>query len=262
MQVVHAVVDGEVGGAAYATAGLQTEEGQTLAVGTEETVFPAQVLGGGFHHHGSSTVAEDGAGGAVGVVHDRRHFVGAAYHNLLVASALHHAGSGIHGKEEAAACSLHINGEGVLHAQASDDDRRRRGEVVVGGGGGHDEAVHFLRVGARFLQQLLHSLAGHVAGAQTFFVKNAALLDADARHDPFVVRIDHARQFVVVEHIFGHVAADARDDSIYLFHKGGFSGFVVGIGGGAPRAAAAACCNRHGPLRPFACGAVLSVCGR
>ena len=83
--------------------------------------------------------------------------------------------------------------------------------MIVGGSGGENERVDFLRVGAGLFEQLLYGLACHIARAETLLVENASLLDADARHDPLIVGLYHAREFVVAQHIFGHVAASSMN---------------------------------------------------
>ena len=120
--VVHTVVNGEVGGRAHAASGLHAEEGQALAVGAQYAVAPSEVFGCGFDEHGCGSVAEQGAGGAVGVVDDAGHLLGAAHDDALVASALYHRRGLVHGEDEAAAGAPEVEAEGVGETQAPDDD--------------------------------------------------------------------------------------------------------------------------------------------
>ena len=90
--------------------------------------------------------------------------------------------------------------------------------MIVGRGCGENERVDFLRVGAGLFEQLLHGFACHIARAETFLVENASLLDADACHNPLIVGLDHARKFVVAQHIFRHVTAYARYNCVNAFH--------------------------------------------
>ena len=219
MELVHLVVDGEIRGRASRTAGLHTEEGHALTVGAEVAVFPTEVFGGGLNEHGTGAVTEDGAGGAIGVIDDARHLVGADYDHFLVATALNHGRSHVHGEEETAACGLKVDAEGIFHAQTAYNDARRGGERIVGRGGSENQAFDLLRVGTGLFQQLLNGLARHVRCAQTLFVEDAALFDTDARHDPLVVGVDHTRKFFVVEDVFGHESAHAGDNGIDFFHE-------------------------------------------
>ena len=219
VELVHLVIDGEIRGRASRTAGLHAEEGHALAVGAEVAVFPSEIFGGGFDEHSTCTVTKDRTSGAVGVIDDARHLVGADYDDLFVASALDHGRGDVHGEEESAASGLEIDTEGIFHAQAAHDYARRGGERIVGRGGGENQAFDFLRIGAGLFEQLLNGLACHVGRAETFLVEDAALLDSDARHDPFVVGVDHARKFFVVEDVFGYESAHAGDNGIDFFHE-------------------------------------------
>ena len=219
MDIVHAVVNGEVGRRTYRTTSLLAEERQTETIGTEIRILPAQILGSRFYENGTCAVAEDGTGGAVGIVNNAGHLVGTADHHLLVATALHKASGHIHGKEEAAAGCLHIHAVGILHAQTANDYAGGGGEMIVGCGRGQDKAIHLLRVCASLGQQLLDSLASHITSTEAFLVEDMALLDTDTGHNPFVVGIYHTRKFVIIQYVFGYITTHTGDYCIYLFHN-------------------------------------------
>ena len=168
--------------------------------------------------HRARAVAEEDAGVAVGVVDHRRHLVGSDDDDALVASALYHRAGQVERVEESAAGRRRVHGEGVVHPQSPDDDGGRRGKLVVGSSRGDDKRVDGVGIGSRLLQQLACGLASHVARAQPLLGEDAPLLDADARLDPLIGGIDHARQLLVGEDVVGHVAADTGDDSVYLLH--------------------------------------------
>ena len=89
---------------------------------------------------------------------------------------------------------------------------------VVGRGGGHDERVDTVRIGARLLHQKLGGFASHVRSAQSLFGEYAALLDSCTGNDPFIIGVDHPRQFLIVEDIVGNITGDTRDDSVDSSH--------------------------------------------
>ena len=91
--------------------------------------------------------------------------------------------------------------------------------MVIGSSRSQNEAIHFLRVCASLGQQLLDSLAGHIAGTEAFLVEDMALLDTDTGHNPLVVGINHTREFIVVQYIFGYVTTHTGDYCIYLLHN-------------------------------------------
>ena len=218
VNLVHVVVDGEVRGRAGRTAAFEAEIGQALAVGTEVAVFPTEVFGGAFYQDCAYAVAEDGAGGAVVVVHDAGELVATANDDFLVATALYHGSAHVHGIKEATAGRVEVDAKCVFQSGASDHDARRAGDGHVWRGGGHDEAFDFFGVGARLFEQLLDGFTCHVAGAKAFFVENAAFFDADARHDPLIVGVYHARQFFVVEDVLRNVTTHSGDYCIDFLH--------------------------------------------
>ncbi len=120
--------------------------------------------------------------------------------------------------EEAATCSLQIEGESVLQSQLAKNNAGGRREFVIGCGSGNNKRVNGIRISTSLLQKLLGSLAGHVARTQTFLGEDAALLNAHTGGYPFVTGIDHARELLVGEDVVGHIASDTCDYGLDLTH--------------------------------------------
>ena len=219
MKVMQAMVNSEIRRGTCRTAGLHTQERQALPVGAQISVFPTEILRRRLHQHGSSAITEDRTRSAVGVIHHRRHLVGSNHYDFLITPALNQSRSRVHREEEPAACSLKVIGKSVRQTQFPDDNGSHRREMVIRRGGRHNHAINLIRVHTGLLQQLLGSLAGHIARSQAFFIEDAPFLHADARHDPLIIRVNHARQLVVVQDVFRNVTADAGDYRIYLLHS-------------------------------------------
>ena len=195
------------------------KEWESLAVGTQIRVLHAySFLLGSLNEHRSGSVAEEYACSAVLIVDERRHLVGTYHDYLLVASALNHCSGNVERIKESAAGCLKIECESVLQSEFAKYYRRCRGELVVGSGSGYNQRINCVGINAGLLQELLGCLAGHVACAETFLGEDVALLDADTCHNPLVTGVYHAREFLVVEDIVGHVSANAGDYCVYLSH--------------------------------------------
>ena len=195
------------------------QEGQTLAVTAEVAVAAAHALFlRSFHQHGGSAVAEERTGLTVLVVDDGRHLVGTDDDDLLHATALNHHSSLIERIEESATGSPEVERIGILQTELADNDAGGRWKLVVSGRGGDDEGIDGVEVYTRLLYQLLGSFTSHIARAETFLAQDATLLDAHTRHNPLVVGVYHARQFLVREDIVRHVATDAGDYRANLTH--------------------------------------------
>ena len=91
MQIVHAMVDGEIRRTANRTASLQAQERKSLSIRTQEGILPSHALfKRRLKHNSGSTVTKNRASGAVCVIHDAGHLVGTANNDFLIASALDH----------------------------------------------------------------------------------------------------------------------------------------------------------------------------
>ena len=200
------------------TARLHVELQLARAVGAEDRVDQTQPLGVGLQQHGRSTVAEERAGGAVGVVDDRRHLVGTHDDHLLARARLDVLGAGRQGEEEARAGGRYVVGEGVLAACLVGDQVTRRGEEHVGGDRGADHHVDLHRIDAGLVQQVLHGARSHVGGAHAVGLEDVTGLDAGVRGDPLVRGVDHTAQLVVGQKIVGQVLTHARYGCWNLSH--------------------------------------------
>ncbi len=193
------------------------------AIRANDGVVDAMAVRAGLEQHRAGAVAEQHAGGAVRVVDDRRHLVGADHHDLARLTGtdeLRRDGQRI---DEARTGRLHIEAADVADSHHVADD--------VGGGGKHeirrrgraDQEIDVLRSRRGPLQQAAHRFSRHVRGAEPLPFQDPSLLDAGALGDPGVAGIDHARERLVVEHVGGEVAVYARDGSL----DRGLSGHIM-----------------------------------
>src|ERR1035438_6926019 len=167
---------------------------EKLAAGTidfvNEVDQPDGVIFGGFQNRRARTVPEDHAGGAVGVVDDRRHYVGANHEYARVYSAGNELRSHLHGVEKGRAGGGKIESPRSLRAQLVlhhagcgrkkhvRGDRADNDEIDVGGSK------------AALRECFLGGFHGEVACGNAF-LRDVALANADAGHDPLVVGVDH-----------------------------------------------------------------------
>ena len=200
------------------TARLHVELHLARAVGMQDRIHDSETFGIGFQQHGGGSVAEERAGRTVGIVDDRRHFVGAHDDDLLARAGLDELRAGGQGEQEAAASCRNIERKGVLAASLVGDQVTRRGEEHVGGHRGADHHVNLHGVHPRLIQQIDDRTGAHVGAADTLALEDMARLDTRMRHDPLVVGVDHPAQFVVGEDIFRKVLSHTRNSCCYLTH--------------------------------------------
>ena len=218
IEVVQTMIDGEVTWRTNRTACLQVQEGQALAVSTEIRVHHTNVLFlRSFHQHGSGTVTEKRTGSTVLIVNHRRHFVGANHDDFLVAAALNHRCCHIKRVEESTASSPEVERKSILQSKFAQHDASRRRKFIISRRSGDNDGINGIRIYPGFLYQLLGSLAGHVAGAETFLCQDAAFLDTNTRHNPLIIGIYHTSQFCIIQNIIRYVATNTGDYSIDLF---------------------------------------------
>ena len=156
--------------------------------------------------HRARAVAEQNAGGAVGIVDDRRHLVRADHHHLARpprADELHRDGQRV---DEAGTGGLHVEAADVADADhvAQHVGGRRKHEIRRRGGA--DKKIDVARVGFCPLQEAAHRFRGHVRGAEPLALQDAPLLDAGPLGDPGIAGIDHARELVIGEHVGRQIA--------------------------------------------------------
>ena len=85
MNVVHPLLDRFLGGGMKASAARHVERATARAIHLVDEIDQAfGIIFRGLQDDGAGSIAEDHAGGAVGVVDDRRHHVGSDHHDFLV----------------------------------------------------------------------------------------------------------------------------------------------------------------------------------
>ena len=223
MHVVQALGDGLRGRRHAAAAGLLVQMDHARAVGADQRVHDAVAGVARLEQHRAGAVAEQHAGGAVGVVDDRRHLVGADHHDLArgaVGDELRGDGQRI---EKARAGRLHVERADILDADHVADQVGGRRKLHVRRGGGADQQIDLARLGAGLLQQAAHGLRGHMRGAEPLAFEDVALLDAGALGDPGVAGVHHARQFRIGEQVRRQVAVDGGNRGAGGTVKGGES---------------------------------------
>ena len=165
----------------------------------------------GSMQHRAGAVAEQHAGGAVGVVDDRRHLVGADHHDLAEFPGLDELRGDGERIDEARARRLHVEAADVADADHVADQIGGRGKDEIRRRRGADQQVDVAGAVAVFAQQSAHRLGAHMRGAEPLALEDVALLDAGALGDPLVAGVDHLRQFGVGEHVGRHVAEHPGD---------------------------------------------------
>ena len=93
-------------------------------------------------------------------------------------------------------------------------------KCIVGRRGREHDQVDRLRVDMGVRERGARRMRGHLRG-QFAGRGNAALVDAGALHDPFVGRVDLAREIVVGEDLARQIAAAAENDRTANTSRGG-----------------------------------------
>ena len=99
------------------------------------------------------------------------------------------------------------------------NDAGRGREMIVARVGCKDQAVDTLGVDTMTIEEVLCRADGQIGSSFILVSKDPTLFDPHTGHDPFVVGVDHARKFFVVEDVFGYESAHAGDNGIDFFHE-------------------------------------------
>ncbi len=161
--------------------------------------------------HSPGAIPEQDARGAIRVVNDRRHLVGADNHYFsrgAVGNELCGYGERI---KKSGARGLHIEASNIAHAHHVANQVGSGGKLQIRRCGGADEQIHFFRLGTGLLQQPTNCLSGHVRGPETFALQNMTFLDARAFGNPGIAGVDKPRQLRIGEQIWRQVAMNGRD---------------------------------------------------
>ena len=113
--------------------------------------------------------------------------------------------------DEARANRLDVECRAPLHAERVLHAGRGGGEGLVGRRGGDNDEVEIGRLHARLVEGGSGG-GGRQMGCELAGIGDASFADAGALDDPLVRRVDHPRQFLVGQHLFGKIPTAAGDD--------------------------------------------------
>ena len=193
-----------------AAAGFLVQMRHAGAVGADQRVDDA-VLFARLDEDRAGGVAEQHAGGAVGVVDDRRHLVGADHHDLAEFSGLDELRRDGERIDEAGARRLHVEAADVADADHVADQIGGRRKDQIRCRRGANQKLDVAGRSPGFAQQSAHRLGAHMRGAEPFALEDVAFADAGALDDPLVAGIDHLGQLGVGENVGRHVAEHPGD---------------------------------------------------
>ena len=163
------------------------------------------------HDHGSRGVAEQNGQGAIGVIGDSAHGVGADDADGAISAAADQRVRDVDAVDEPAAGSADVQGacgssaEGIGHAAShtwASHLPRDRSE---------DDQVQIARGKVRILQCPPQGVTGERKGAFTLRIDDTPLADPCALDDPFVGRVHHLLEVGVGQYLLRHGRTDSGD---------------------------------------------------
>ena len=171
---------------------------------------PSSPSPGGFDQHGARAIAEQDAGGAVGVIDDAAHGVGADHQHLLVRAGRHQVRADGQAVDEAGTGRDQVEAPGALRADA-----------VLHQAGGGGEQMSGVTVQTMIASSSVASMprcasaqrAASIAMSEVAISGrgDVALADAGALHDPLVVGVDHLFQVLIGQHARRRIAPERAD---------------------------------------------------
>ena len=199
MDVVHLLVDGVVRGRMEAATGRHHERTAAGAIDFVMEIDHAQfALRSGLDEDCAGAVAEEDAGGAVGVVDDGRHGVGADDEDFFVLARLDELATHLQGVDEAGAGGGDVESPGAFGAEAILHETGGGGEEHVGGDGADDDDFDIGGIDAALGEAEFGGFYSHVAGGHAG-LDDVPLLNADAGGDPLIGGFNHFFQIGVGE---------------------------------------------------------------
>ena len=156
-------------------------------------------------------IAEQHAGGAVGVIDDRRHLVGADHHDLAEFAGLDELRGDGERIDEAGARRLHVEAADVADADHVADQIGGRRKDQIRRRRRANQKLDVAGRGPGLAQQSAHCLGAHMRCAEPFALENVPFADAGALDDPLVAGIDHLGQFGVGEKVGRQIAEHPGD---------------------------------------------------
>src|ERR1700691_536955 len=142
MNVVHFLVDGFMRGGIEAASAGHLQEASAGAVDFVDEIDQSYgIVFGGFEDYGARSVAEDHAGCTVGVIDDRRHYVGADDQDSLMSAGRDELRSRLDGVDEGGTGGGDIESPNAVRAQLVLNQAGGRGEKHVGRDRAYDDGV-------------------------------------------------------------------------------------------------------------------------
>src|SRR5208282_3777170 len=208
---MHLLVDGIVTGWIQASAAWHVQRLATRSVDFVQKVDETDgVVFGGLEQDRACSIAKDDAGGAVGVVDDRRHYVCSDDEHFLVGSGRNELRSRLQGINKRRTSAGEIESPDVLRAEFVLDKTRGRGKKHIGRNRPDDDRVEVGGRDAALVERFLGCFNRKIAGRNAF-VDQMAFADAYALHDPLVVCVDKFFQIGVGEKTRRNVGAESAD---------------------------------------------------
>src|SRR5258708_15095067 len=155
-----------------------------------QKINAAQPFVGGYDQHRARAIAEDHAGGAVGVVDDRRHNVGANDQDFFMRARFHKLHSGLQRIDKTGAGRGDIETPGAFCAQLVLHQAGGGGEQHVGSYGSDKDRLHLAGGPAASSQRFFGGLGREVGGSHAF-IHDVPLANAGSLDDPLVVGVNH-----------------------------------------------------------------------
>ena len=154
---------------------------------------------------------EDHAGGAVGVIDDRRQYIGADHQDALVRAGGDELGSGLHGINKGGAGGGKVKSPNTRGAQLVLDDAGGGGEEHVGRDCADDNGIEIAGCEAALGKRFLGGFDREVAGSYTFFSTMSRREKSDAGENPLVRRVDHLFEVSIGKKAGWHVGSGGAD---------------------------------------------------
>ncbi len=189
---------------------MLSETAPEPSISCQKSMRPIFAVSAGLDENSAGAVAEEDAGGAVGVVDDGAHDVGADDEDFFVRAGFDELGADLEGVGEAGAGGGEVEAPGAGGAELVLDDAGGGGEDHVGRDGGDDDGFDFGGLDAAGGEAAAGGFDGEVAGGDAF-VDEMTLADAGALDDPLVVGFDHLFEVCVGEDPGWNVSAEGGD---------------------------------------------------
>ena len=175
-----------------------------------KSIRPTESSSAGFKDHSPGAVAKNNAGGAIGVVDDRRHNVGANHENSFMRARGDELRAGLHGIDKCGAGGGEVESPNPGRAQLVLHQAGGGGKKHIGRDGADDDGVDVVRREPALSQGFLRRLDREVAGGHSFF-DNVPFANSDAGENPVIGGVDHFLQVGVGEKARWNVSAKGAD---------------------------------------------------